>query len=173
MQSLNLPVNCMINKSSIQMIGLLAVVGVYLSYAHSRYVIASNSSSSNCLKATYFIVDTWDKDVKAGDLAAFTMNVENRLYPVGRKWIKQVVATEGMTVNVTTDVTTISNGRVIHNNMDHTMAYLKISADDIKHKTELDDGELFMMGDTRTTYDSRYWGPIKQEDVLGKAYALF
>lgn len=155
------------------MIGLLILVGLYLFYAHTRYVIASNSTSSNCLQATYFLVDTWDKNVKAGDLAAFTMNIENGLYPAGLKWIKQVVATEGMTVNVNTDVTTISDGRVIKNSMDHTMAYLKISPADIKHTTELADGELFMMGDTQTTFDSRYWGPIQQTDVIGRAYALF
>ncbi|HFK8926414.1 MULTISPECIES: signal peptidase I [Gammaproteobacteria] len=155
------------------MIGLLTVVGLYLSYAHTRYVIAANSTASNCLQATYFLVDTWDKEVKAGQLAAFTMNVENKLYPVGRKWIKQVAATEGMTVNVTTEQTTISDGRVIKNNMEHTMAYLNISPDEIKQTTTLAAGQLFMMGDTKTTYDSRYWGPIQQADVIGVAYALF
>lgn len=152
---------------------LFALIGAYLTYAHSRYVIAANSTASNCLQSKYFIVDTWDQDVSAGELAAFQMNIENPLYPVGKKWIKQVVATEGMTVNVTPNETTISNGRIIKNSMEHTMAYLKVAPKDIKAVTTLKAGELFMMGDTRTTYDSRYWGPIKQADVIGKAYALF
>lgn len=163
----------MLNKSSLQMIGVLTVVGLYLCYAHTRYVIAANSTASNCLQATYFLVDTWDKSVKAGELAAFTMNIENSLYPVGRKWIKQVVATEGMTVHVTTEETTVSDGRVFKNNMDHTMAYLKISPTEIKKTTALGAGQLFMMGDTKTTYDSRYWGPIQQSNVIGQAYAIF
>ena len=163
----------MLNKSSMQMLLIMVGVGLYLTYAHSRYVIAANSTASNCLQSKYFLVDTWDKDVSAGELAAFTMNIENPLYPVGRKWIKQVVATEGMTVNVTTEKTSISDGRVVYNNMDHTMGYLKLSPEDIKPTTVLGPGELFRMGDTRTTYDSRYWGPIQQSDVLGTAYALF
>ncbi|WP_449357414.1 S26 family signal peptidase [Alishewanella longhuensis] len=32
--------------------------------------------------------------------------------------------------------------------------------------------EFFMMGETITSYDSRYWGTVKQEDIIGKAYAI-
>lgn len=163
----------MSRKLSVQMFVLLAVVGLYMAYFHSRYVIAANSAVSNCLQASYFLVDTWDKDVSVNDLAAFVMNIENPVYPVGRKWIKQVVAVDGMTVNVSESSVKFSDGREIKNSMTHTMSFLHLEVSDIKPVVTLTEGQLFMMGDTQTSYDSRYWGPVTQQDILGKAYALF
>jgi conjugal transfer pilin signal peptidase TrbI len=160
-------------KRSLPILSFIAVLGMYSVYFMDRYVIAANSTVSNCLHATYFLVDKWDQDVGVGDLAAFKMMVENPLYPTGRKWIKQVVATEGMTVRVDRERVRFSDGRTIESNMDHTMGYLKLEPSDIKPVVTLGRGQLFMMGDTRTSYDSRYWGAIEQQHILGKAYALF
>lgn len=160
-------------KHNLPLLSFMAVLGVYSVYFTDRYVIAANSTVSNCLHAKYFLVDKWDTDVGVGDLAAFKMMTENPLYPIGRKWIKQVVATEGMTVSVGTEQVKISDGRTIKSSMDHTMSYLKLQPSDIKPFVTLGQGQLFMMGDTRTSYDSRYWGPVEQQHILGKAYALF
>lgn len=151
----------------------MAALGAYSLYFTERYVIAANSTVSNCLHATYFLVDKWDQDVGVGDLAAFKMMTKNPLYPTSRKWIKQVVATEGMTVTVDRERVQFSDGRIIESNMDHTMGYLKLEPSDIKPVVTLRQGQFFMMGDTRTSYDSRYWGPVEQQNILGKAYALF
>lgn len=160
-------------KHSLPMLSFMAALGAYSVYFTDRYVIAANSTVSNCLHATYFLVDKWDHDVGVGDLAAFQMMTKNPLYPTGRKWIKQVVATEGMTVSVNKEQVSVSDGRTIKSSMDHTMSYLKLQPSDIKPVVTLRQGEFFMMGDTRTSYDSRYWGPVEQQHILGKAYALF
>lgn len=152
---------------------LMIIIGIYFYYFNSRYIIASNSTASNCLQASVFLVDTWDKEVGVNDLAAFVMNKPNKVYPLGGKWIKQVVATQGMTVHVFEDKVTISDGRTIQNGMTHVLSFLQQTIADIEPVHTLSTGQLFMMGDTKTTYDSRYWGAITTQNVLGKAYAIF
>ena len=44
---------------------------------------------------------------------------------------------------------------------------------DFDREVTLGDGELFLMGTTRESFDSRYWGPVKREAILGSAIPLF
>jgi conjugal transfer pilin signal peptidase TrbI len=34
-------------------------------------------------------------------------------------------------------------------------------------------GTVWMMGDTRDSFDSRYWGPLPMAQIRGRAYALY
>jgi conjugal transfer pilin signal peptidase TrbI len=44
---------------------------------------------------------------------------------------------------------------------------------DFDREVTLGDGELFLMGTTKESFDSRYWGPVKREAILGSAIPLF
>ena len=141
-------------------------------YFSSRYVIAYNKAISDCLYSRAFLIDTWDKTVNEGELIAFEMNVANEFYGPGMVWVKRVAADGGQTVKVTPD------------SVDSTKSHYDLSAryvlrklhktqDELQKKWELAEDELFMIGETLTSYDSRFWGPINRTDVKGRAYALF
>jgi len=142
-------------------------------YFTSRYTIAINGAASDCLRASVFLVDKWDQQIRKGDLAAFTMNNENAVHGTGQNWIKKAVATGGMRLNVTENEVVINGKELIKSTLTYSLNYLDLSMKDVPSFVVVPDGEFFMMGETITSYDSRYWGTVKQQDILGKAYALF
>lgn len=155
------------------MLALFLFFTIAISYFSSRYTFAYNGAISDCLKVKFLLVDTWNKDVKRGDLAAFYMNKENKLFPKGMKWFKKVGAHGGDIVNVTYDDMTVNNSIHYNINLWYTLSKLKMDMSEITQHVEVESNELFMIGETPTSYDSRFWGPIEQSDVIGVAYAIF
>lgn len=141
-------------------------------YFSSRYVIAYNKAISDCLYSRAFLIDTWDKTINEGELIAFEMNVANEFYAPGMVWVKRVATHGSKTVMVTPESV---DSATSHYNLSakYVLRKLHKSQDELQSTWALADDELFMIGETLTSYDSRFWGPIKINDVKGRAYALF
>lgn len=154
-------------------LALMVFFATVIFYFSARYTFAYNGAISDCLKTKILLVDTWNKDVKRGDLAAFVMNKENKLFPKGMKWIKKVGAQEGDIVKVTYDDMTVNNDIHYQINLWYTLSKLNMDMSEIAQHVEVKTNELFMVGETPTSYDSRFWGPIEKSDVIGVAYAVF
>lgn len=152
---------------------LMLVVGALAFYFVTRYTFAYNGAVSDCLKTKLFLVDTWNKDVGRGDLAAFYMEKPNKLFKTGFKWIKLVAAQEGDVVDVTYDDLTV-NGTDKHNiNLWYTLPKLEMDMSQITAKVTVEANNFFMVGETSTSYDSRYWGTVDKKHIIGRAYAIF
>lgn len=155
------------------MLLLMLFISAFFLYFCMRYTFAYNGSISDCLNTRFFLVDSWDKDIKRGDLAAFRMEKDNMLFEKGLKWIKLVGAEGGDTVKVTYDDMTV-NGNIHYNiNLWYTLSKLKMDISEITPDVTLKPDELFMVGETPRSYDSRFWGPIQKKDIIGRAYAIF
>lgn len=164
-----------LNAKQPLLIPILIVLGFLFacfSYFSSRYVIAYNKAISDCLYSRAFLIDTWDKTVNEGELIAFEMNVANEFYGPGMVWVKRVAADGGQTVKVTPD--SVDSTRSHYDlSARYVLRKLHKTQDELQKKWELAEDELFMIGETLTSYDSRFWGPINRTDVKGRAYALF
>jgi conjugal transfer pilin signal peptidase TrbI len=151
---------------------IFLLIAIFFTLFSSRYTFGFNSAKSNCLYTGFFLVDTWDKDIKPGDLAAFYMNKENKFYPVGMQWVKRVTAKGGDHVVIQKDTTTINDTTVIHHSLDYVLQHGEFTMDDVISQITIPDNEFFLMGETPTTFDSRFWGTVKREEIIGKAYAI-
>lgn len=151
---------------------IFTIIGSYFLYFNERYTFAYNSALTSCLNAKLLLVDKWDLNVRKGDYAAFYMSHENPFYPVNRKWIKKIAATEGQTVHVTDSSVTVGS-TVDLLSMDYILAKLKQDASIYTFSKVIPKNELFMIGETVTSYDSRFWGTVKQDEIIGKAYVVF
>ena len=49
----------------------------------------------------------------------------------------------------------------------------KIKPEDIEREIIVPEGEVFLVGQTEHSWDSRFWGPVKLNSVIGKTYAIF
>lgn len=89
----------------------------------------------------------------------------------GDRIVKRVMATEGDMVKV--------KGAELYINGSHTERLWLAKSIPGKRPGDFDrditigEGELFLMGSTQESFDSRYWGPIKREEILGAAIPLF
>ena len=156
----------------------MAMIAAFLLYFAKRYDIGFNGAPVQCLDAKYFIVDTWDKDISEGDLVAFEMNKDNAYFPKGLQWIKIAAGAPNSSITKTPDAVMTSSGQTYDVSMAMMLTYLRkenpeLSFDDFTGTVETGTDEWFVLGETPSSYDSRYWGAIKTKDIIGKAYAIF
>lgn len=109
-------------------------------------------------------------DPKAGEIIAFYHKEEDKLFPT--KYLKRVIACPHDTVD-------IRDGKVyVNNNLIDESAYLSDSVQTYERLFELpytlSDNEYFVLGDNRAiSNDSRIWGTVNRDDILGKAEWVF
>ena len=111
-------------------------------------------------KVRYFL-----SDPQRGDVVVF-----NPPIPSNHPFIKRVIALPNETVEV-------REGQVFINGIPLDEPYIlpeppRPNKDSAPKK--LSDGEYFVLGDNRnSSNDSRSWGPIEQDDIIGKAWFAY
>jgi signal peptidase I len=105
-----------------------------------------------------------------GDIVVF--HPPERARSEGKDFIKRIVAVEGDTVQVKNDITYI-NGRPIDEPYRHPGDPDNPFSRDFEPIT-VPPGHVFCMGDNRAnSEDSRYWGTLPVENIIGKAFLIF
>lgn len=151
---------------------LILVIGSLLC---ARFRLGIDDQEALCLSPyRWYLIDTWDRQPQPGQLVAFAATEAMVPYfTVGQTVIKRVVGVSGDRVAVDAAGTTI-NG-VVRPNSDPALATTlqqPVTTFD-RAEFEVPPGHLWVMGDTRDSFDGRYWGTLPIEQVQGRAYALF
>jgi signal peptidase I len=112
------------------------------------------------------------REPKPGDIVIFK-------YPQNQKvnYIKRCVATEGQTVEIRNKVLYVDGKKFVDSpHVKYTERGNRNPGQDPRDNFgpyKVPKGHLFMMGDNRdNSADSRYWGPLPRDLVLGKAMII-
>lgn len=126
------------------------------------FYVEGASMEPNFYNKEYLIIDEISyrfNDPVRGEVIILKNPQDRKFY-----FIKRVVALPGEKVAVL-------NGRVFINDKQLSETYIKNFSNDDYGPVTLADDEYFVLGDNRSnSSDSRYFGPLKRTDVIGRVW---
>lgn len=145
--------------------------------AHYRLGIVTQQTT--CLPGwRVFLMDLDDRTPKRDAVYTFrakgiavTLPGGPTLFRDGTEIAKIVAGLPGDLVEVGRDVTRI-NGVVAGKGLDLART-LKKQPEDFVRRDSVPAGHYLFMGRTRDSYDGRYWGYVRADQVVGRAYHLY
>ncbi len=146
--------------------GIAAIL--IITYVARSFYIPSESMVPTLKVNDYILVNRFIYKMASpsrGEIIVFhPPHVKN---PAETDFIKRVVAVEG-------DVIQVSDGVLYLNGLPQDEPFIKepIEADFPAYRVPK--GHVFVMGDNRNNSDdSRYWGPLPIQNIVGKAFVIF
>ena len=134
------------------------------------YRLGIDGQKTRCLPWSVFIIQrTVPTQINKGDLLQFKAGALGFGFD-GLLFVKQVGAVPGDRVEVRNDVLYINGTAIDRLWLMKTMKREKGSFD---RSFIVPSGEYLMIGTARESFDGRYWGTIKKEQILGNATPLF
>ena len=146
---------------------ILAVVVPIRLYVAQPFIVSGHSMDPTFADGEYLIVDELSYHLgepTRGDVVIFRPPPEKSKY-----YIKRIIGLPGETVSVNGSKITIT--RIDGTNQELKEPYLKNESNDAYKSWTLKDDEYFMMGDNRPfSSDSRAWGPVTRDLLVGRAF---
>lgn len=148
----------------------IVVVGHVLT---QRYSIGIDDQKELCLAGhhRWYLIDRWNREFKDGDLMAFASDERMRpFFKDETTFVKRVEGIPGAMVQEDQDEIRVDNRSVGHGFplLDHVGVRNAVG----QKPFQLQPLTYWVMGDQPKSFDSRYWGVVYQQQVIGRAYAL-
>ena len=151
---------------------LAVVLGIGAWFA-DRFYIGFDVQEYSCLPYTMFIVDTKQTEIKRGQYFAYTAKGMQPAVQDGMTALKQAVGVPGDLVTVGAESTSVNGTPQPNGLLRHVDKLDGVTLDDLTRDLTVPEGELFAMGTEPPSFDSRYWGTVKQDQIQGRAYPIF
>ena len=150
---------------------LITVVTVEL-YISQRFLIGGDDQVDRCLPGTrIYLIDTYNKDIWRGDLIAFRAERMAPFFRDGKVIVKIAAGVTGDHVKVGSQQTTINATMIIQGLPLADKLGKPPSA--FKRDETIPAAAYWVTGKAAKSFDSRYWGYVYDDQVIGRAYALF
>lgn len=138
----------------------------------SRYRIGIDPQRQKCLPGyTVYLIDLQDQVLQRGAVYAFYARNLQPFYQDGTRMVKVLAGIPGDVVAIDQTWQTKVNGRVVGEGLPLAKR-LQRNERDFYGKRTLAKGHYWFMGKSPFSFDSRYWGTVKHEQIIGRAYPL-
>ncbi|MBW8191291.1 S26 family signal peptidase [Neiella marina] len=152
-------------------LSMFLIMGLLMWAFFQRFTVAIDPQEYRCLPHWLFLIDRHDTNVQTGDLVGFVHTDGAPMIRAGTRLIKYYAAGSGSKVVIDQDVTVI-DGQAHHVSMRFGLRVLKERISSYQRTEIVPDDHMFLMGTTPTSNDSRFWGSVPKNAVIGKAYVL-
>lgn len=141
-------------------------------YVGARYRIGIDSQQDRCLPDTsVYLIDRWDKTPVKKAPYAFRAQGLAPIYPDGTTMLKRMTGLPGDTVVVTADWVRIE-GVIVSRGM-ALSERLGVEPAAFARELTLEEGAFWFSGETPISFDSRYWGPVDEKQLIGRARSMW
>ncbi len=177
----------MINKKVIEyveaIVVALAIAMFIRTFIVQPYTIPSGSMMNTLIKGDCVLVNKFVYGIKIPFTNEYLVNIGEPArgdivvfeYPLDRSkdYIKRIVGLPGDTIAVHNKQLYVNGSRVDEPYVIHIHPNVQLPQDNFGPIT-VPEGEYFMMGDNRDdSADSRVWGTVKRNLIVGKAWRLY
>ncbi|WP_283738619.1 S26 family signal peptidase [Alcaligenes faecalis] len=154
----------------------LAVLSVCMATAGimfmDRYRIGIDPQIEKCIPGiTFYLIDLKDKQLERDGIYVFMAKGLEPLFKEGTQMVKFLRGMPGDTVEVTKDHRVMVAGQELGRGLFLTRE-LEQPVEKFIGKGVLKEGSYWFMGTSDRSFDSRYWGTVKDEQIIGRAYPL-
>jgi conjugal transfer pilin signal peptidase TrbI len=151
---------------------LLFLILALENYLGERFLIGGDDQVDRCLPdKRIYIIDTFNKDIWRGDLMAFRAKRMSPYFKDGQIIVKIAAGVTGDHIKVDGHQTTI-NGALIIEGLP-LAEKLKKTPSTFNRDENVPLSAYWVTGKTAKSFDSRYWGYVYDDQVIGRAYAIF
>lgn len=160
---------------AIKALTVTAVLGTAMLFFEARYRIGIDTQKHPCVDAHVFLWDMYDRKLEKGNLYVFETAVRQIRPPFSMKkqfWMKRLAATGGDHVSIDEKGVLRINGEVTRTSLP-LLRFNQGKSEDYAFNRILGEDELFFLGDTPDSYDSRYWGTVPRASIRGRGYSIF
>lgn len=154
-----------------------ALVLLPLAWFAGHYRIVYDAiQGANCLPYSVFLVDLTDQKAQRGAYVAFVTRQMEPFYANGTLAVKEVAGIPGDRVKVSESGVVVNGkprGSLLHLREGERLWRMGRRISEVERDEVVPLGHLWMMGTHPRSFDSRYWGYIDHEQVIGRAIPLW
>ncbi|NMT57244.1 S26 family signal peptidase [Vibrio parahaemolyticus] len=121
---------------------------------------------------TFFLIDLNDQTLERGAVYAFQAKNMQPFYKDGTRMVKILTGMPGDKVEINDKWKITVNGDVVGEGL-QLAGKLHLPESHFYGKTTLKENNYWFMGKSPFSFDSRYWGTVKNDQIIGRAYPLF
>ena len=139
----------------------------------TRYHFGIDSQHVKCIPGiTFYLIDTKDHELVRDGIYSFSARGMEPVFPEGREVVKYLRGLPGDHVVINEQEQVLINDSEVAVGL--KLAYLlNRDPSEFFGAGDLGPDNYWFMGISTMSYDSRYWGTVSEEQIIGRAYPLF
>lgn len=138
----------------------------------TRYHIGLDTQEVKCIgNYSFFLVDRGNTTLERGSIYAFEARGVAPYFKEGTQMVKILLGVPGDHVAITENSVVKVNGEEVATGL-ALAEDLGVDSAAFMGETVLQEGQYWFMGESNVSFDSRYWGTVQEEQVIGRAYPL-
>ncbi|MFC6674132.1 signal peptidase I [Marinobacterium aestuariivivens] len=138
-----------------------------------RYRIGIDSQVVKCIPGySVYLIDKKDLELKRDAIYVFTARGLQPVYEDGTEMVKYLRGIPGDHIAIKYQGNIYVNDKYVGYGLSHAEK-IGQPEESFLGEAKLKPGNYWFMGTSDQSFDSRYWGTVKDDQIIGRAYPLF